>query len=47
MTEVVPVPAEQKETLRNLLEKYLCEFAQYDHLDVAGDGLYHYKWLDC
>lgn len=47
MTELVPVSLEQKETLRNLLEKYLCEFAQYEQLDVADDGLYHYKWLDC
>lgn len=47
MTELVPVPVEQKETLRNLMEKYLCEFAQYDLHDVADDGLYHYQWLDC
>ena len=47
MTELVPVAIEQKETLRNLLEKYLCEFAQYDLRDVQEDGLYHYRWLDC
>ena len=34
MTELVPVALEQKETLRNLMEKYLCEFAQYDLRDV-------------
>ena len=47
MIELVPVALEQKETLRNLLEKYLCEFAQWDLRDVAEDGLYHYQWLDC
>jgi len=47
MTELIPVSLEQKETLRNLMEKYLCEFAQYDLHDVGDDGLYHYRWLDC
>lgn len=47
MTELVAAAPEQKETLRNLLEKYLCEFAQWDHREVAEDGLYHYPWLDC
>ncbi|MDD6041148.1 MAG: hypothetical protein PUD63_08180 [Clostridia bacterium] len=47
MTELVAATPEQKETLRNLLEKYLCEFAQWDHREVAEDGLYHYPWLDC
>lgn len=37
MTELVPVPVEQKETLRNLMEKYLCEFAQYDLHNVADE----------
>ena len=47
MTELISVPVGHKETLRNLLEKYLCEFAQYTLCDVEEDGLYHYRWLDC
>lgn len=41
-----PVPAEQKEVLRNLLEKYDYEFSQYDNRDVNPLGLYGYSYLD-
>ena len=45
--EIVPVMAEQKDILRNLLEKYEYEFSQYDDEDVNSLGLYGYDWLDC
>ena len=37
---------DEKEVLRNLLEKYLCEFSQYDECDVNAFGLYGYSYLD-
>ena len=37
---------EEKETLRNLLEKYDYEFSQYDHRDVDSLGLFGYFYLD-
>ncbi len=37
---------EEKETLRNLFEKYDYEFSQYDLRDVNDQGLYAYAWLD-
>ncbi len=37
---------DQKEILRNLLEKYDYEFSQYDGRDVNGLGLYGYRYLD-
>jgi predicted acetyltransferase len=43
---IEPVPKEQKETLRNLLEKYLYEFSQYEKTEVDEAGLYGYKYLD-
>ncbi len=45
--ELVPVRAEEKEILRNLLEKYEYEFSQYDNCDVNALGLYGYSYLDC
>lgn len=44
--ELVPVQAEQKEILRNLLEKYMYEFSQYELCDVNALGLYDYPYLD-
>ena len=38
---------EEKEILRNLLEKYNYEFSQYNELDVNNLGLYGYDYLDC
>lgn len=38
--------AEEKETLRNLLEKYLYEFSEWIDQDVDGKGLYGYRYLD-
>jgi predicted acetyltransferase len=40
------VKKEEKETLRNLLEKYNYEFSQYDNRDVNNLGLYDYDYLD-
>ena len=41
-----PVSVDEKEILRNLLEKYLYEFSQYDLGDVNALGLYGYAYLD-
>ena len=43
---VVPVVYDEKEILRNLLEKYDYEFSQYDNRDVNALGLYGYYDLD-
>lgn len=45
--ELVPVKEEEKEILRNLLEKYDYEFTQYTLEDVNPLGLYGYSYLDC
>lgn len=44
--KIVPVGIEDKEILKNLLEKYNYEFSQYDNRDVNKFGLYGYKYLD-
>ena len=36
-----------KEQKRNLLEKYLYEFSQWEKTDVNEEGLYGYEYLDC
>jgi len=41
------VAVNEKEILRNLLEKYNYEFSQYDLRDVNALGLYGYDYLDC
>jgi predicted acetyltransferase len=43
---IVPVSKDEKEILRNLLEKYLYEFSQYENTDVNNFGLYGYDYLD-
>ncbi len=40
------VSVDEKEILRNLLEKYNYEFSQYDLCDVNPLGLYGYGYLD-
>ncbi|AEF81890.1 GNAT family N-acetyltransferase [Leadbettera azotonutricia] len=40
------VRKDEKEILRNLLEKYLYEFSQYEKTDVNSLGLYGYNYLD-
>lgn len=44
--EMVSVKEEEKEILRNLLEKYNYEFSQFDGEDVNALGLYGYSHLD-
>ena len=43
---IEPVKKEEKEILRNLLEKYRYEFSQYDGTDVNNLGLYGYDYFD-
>ena len=43
---IVPVSKDEKEILRNLLEKYDYEFSQYHKRDVNDLGLYGYDYLD-
>jgi predicted acetyltransferase len=43
---LVAVNAEDKEILRNLLEKYLYEFSQYEQRSVNRLGLFGYDYLD-
>jgi predicted acetyltransferase len=43
---IEPVLKEEKEILRNLLEKYSYEFSQYEDTDVNNMGLYGYTYLD-
>ena len=38
---------EERDTMMNLLEKYLYEFSQWEKTDVKDDGLYGYEYLDC
>ena len=45
--EMIPVQEDEKEILRNLMEKYLYEFSQYELCDVNPLGLYGYSHLDC
>jgi predicted acetyltransferase len=40
------ITIDEKEILRNLLEKYNYEFSQYDDRDTNKLGLYGYKYFD-
>jgi predicted acetyltransferase len=44
--ELKRVTADEKEILKNLLEKYDYEFSQWDKRDVNKLGLYGYPYLD-
>lgn len=44
--ELKQVAVDEKEILRNLLEKYDYEFSQWDKRDVNKLGLYGYDYLD-
>jgi predicted acetyltransferase len=44
--EIIPVGKDQKEILRNLLEKYEYDFSQYNQRDVNDLGLFGYDYLD-
>lgn len=39
--EIKQIPKQQKETLRNLMEKYLYEFSQYDLIPFDENGLFN------
>jgi predicted acetyltransferase len=43
---IIAVAYEEKEILKNLMEKYDYEFSQYEDTDVNNIGLYGYKYLD-
>ena len=45
--ELRKVNVDEKEILKNLLEKYDYEFSQWDNRDVNKLGLYGYDYLDC
>ena len=45
--ELKKIKVEDKEILKNLLEKYDYEFSQWDNRDVNKLGLYGYDYLDC
>ncbi|WP_167955172.1 GNAT family N-acetyltransferase [Anaerosporobacter faecicola] len=45
--ELKRVEYEEKEILRNLLEKYDYEFSQWNNVGVNKLGLYGYEYLDC
>lgn len=47
MLEIVKATINDRDTLMNLLEKYLYEFSQWDQMDVNENGLYGYEYLDC
>jgi len=46
VVELKQVRSDEKEILRNLLEKYSYEFSQWDKRDVNKLGLYDYEYLD-
>ncbi|MGN0577482.1 MAG: GNAT family N-acetyltransferase, partial [Ruminiclostridium sp.] len=47
MLEIVQAKADDKETMMNLLEKYLYEFSAWEKTDVDDKGNYGYEYLDC
>jgi len=44
--EIKKVCIDEKEILRNLMEKYDYEFSQYEDKDVNNFGLYGYEYID-
>lgn len=47
MLRIIEAKREDRDTLMNLLEKYLYEFSQWDLNEVDENGLYGYEYLDC
>ena len=47
MLQIVEAQNKDRDTMMNLIEKYLYEFSQWEKTDVNEDGLYGYKYLDC
>jgi predicted acetyltransferase len=44
--EIIHIEKEEKEILKNLLEKYEYEFSQYNQRDINNLGLFGYDYLD-
>ena len=47
MLKVIEAKKENRDTVMNLLEKYLYKFSQWEKTDVNDNGLYGYEYLDC
>ena len=47
MLKIIEAKKEDRDTVMNLLEKYLYEFSQWEKTDVNDNGLYGYEYLDC
>ena len=47
MLKIIEAKKEDRDTVMNLLEKYLYEFSQWEKTDVNDKGLYGYEYLDC
>lgn len=47
MLQIVEAQNKDRDTMMNLIEKYLYEFSQWEKTDVNEDGLYGYEYLDC
>ena len=47
MLSIVKAKEEDRDTMMNLLEKYLYEFSQWEKTDVDDNGLYGYEYLEC
>ena len=45
-TEIIRITEDRKDTLANLMEKYLYEFSQYDKWQFDDNGLFNYDYLD-
>jgi len=43
---ILPISIDEKDILRNLMEKYEYDNSQYENTDVNDYGLYGYKFLD-
>lgn len=47
MLEIIKAQIADKNTMMNLLEKYLYEFSTWEKTDVDDNGNYGYEYLDC
>ena len=47
MLKIIEAKKDDRDTVMNLLEKYLYEFSQWEKTDVNDKGLYGYEYLDC
>lgn len=44
--ELQEITADQNSVLRNLMEKYLHDFSEFDGEDVDEHGLFGYRYID-